>query len=112
MTRAAPPCVSSASATPSAGLRALAILTAILTAILASSSAAAAGTPVSFRGIAIPDRAGTVMTVEGPVPPAALGLTLPHEHVFIDLAAPLGSRLPGPSSETDRARFGAPFSTE
>lgn len=33
---------------------------------------------------AIPDIAGKVMTVNGPIDPAALGATLMHEHVFIN----------------------------
>ena len=32
-----------------------------------------------------PAEAGTVMTVQGPVPATELGTTLPHEHVFLDL---------------------------
>ena len=29
--------------------------------------------------------AGTVVTVRGPVEPSALGVTLPHEHLFLNL---------------------------
>lgn len=37
---------------------------------------------------AIPNLAGKVLTVTGPVDPSALGLTLMHEHVFIDFKTP------------------------
>lgn len=40
------------------------------------------------------ERAGQVMTVTGLVPPASLGLTLPHEHLLID------SRLPDEAEDT------------
>ncbi len=81
-------------------------------AIIASWTCAAAESSVSFRGVAVPDRSGTVMTVEGPADPAGLGFTLPHEHVFIDLAAPFGTRLPGPADDAERRRFERPFTTE
>lgn len=37
---------------------------------------------------AIPNLAGKVMTVLGPVEPSTLGETLTHEHIFIDFKAP------------------------
>lgn len=36
----------------------------------------------------IPNFAGKVMTVSGPIDPSALGQTLSHEHIFIDFKAP------------------------
>jgi len=33
--------------------------------------------------------AGKIMTVLGPIEPADAGITLPHEHLFIDLRLPL-----------------------
>ena len=36
----------------------------------------------------IPNLAGKVMTVAGPIDPSALGQTLSHEHIFIDFTAP------------------------
>jgi phosphotriesterase-related protein len=36
----------------------------------------------------IPNLAGKVMTVAGPIDPSALGQTLSHEHIFIDFKAP------------------------
>jgi phosphotriesterase-related protein len=85
-----------------------------LLACAAAAAAPAAAPVVRFDGITIPDRSGTAMTVAGPIRPAELGLTLPHEHVFIDLAAPFGNppeapRLPGPSTPEARAAFAAPF---
>jgi phosphotriesterase-related protein len=37
---------------------------------------------------AVPNLAGKVLTVAGPIDPAALGQTLMHEHIFIDFKAP------------------------
>jgi phosphotriesterase-related protein len=37
---------------------------------------------------AIPNLAGRVLTVRGPIEPAAIGPTLMHEHIFIDFRAP------------------------
>lgn len=36
-------------------------------------------------GIAIPNMAGKVLTVKGPIEPDQLGVTLHHEHLFLDL---------------------------
>src|SRR5215471_6810648 len=36
----------------------------------------------------IPNLAGKIMTVAGPIDPSALGQTLTHEHIFIDFKAP------------------------
>ncbi|MFI0421047.1 phosphotriesterase [Spongiactinospora sp. 9N601] len=44
---------------------------------------------------AIPDLTGRVLTVTGPVDPAALGQTLMHEHVFVDLRRAPRFRRPG-----------------
>ncbi len=38
---------------------------------------------------AIPDLRGKALTVTGPIDPADLGITLPHEHLFIDFTLPL-----------------------
>ncbi|WP_018566108.1 phosphotriesterase family protein [Streptomyces sp. PsTaAH-124] len=43
----------------------------------------------------IPDLAGQVLTVAGPVDPSVLGPTLMHEHVFVDLRRPPGFCRPG-----------------
>ena len=34
---------------------------------------------------------GKVMTVKGPIAPGALGVTLPHEHLFMDFQPPLNT---------------------
>jgi phosphotriesterase-related protein len=36
----------------------------------------------------VPNLAGKVLTVQGPIEPARLGATLMHEHIFIDFKAP------------------------
>ncbi|MGH3239319.1 MAG: phosphotriesterase family protein [Spirillospora sp.] len=43
----------------------------------------------------IPDLSGKVLTVEGPVEPSALGPTLMHEHLFVDLRRPAHALRPG-----------------
>jgi len=54
------------------------LATGILTTLLAQRTA----TPP------IPNLAGKVITVAGPIDPFALGVTLSHEHIFIDFSAP------------------------
>lgn len=46
----------------------------------------------------IPDLAGRVMTVTGPIDPADLGVTLMHEHLFVDLRRPARFHRPGEDS--------------
>lgn len=55
----------------------------------------------------IPDIAGQVLTVLGPVDPATLGETLMHEHIFIDFQSPVPRT---PSRATDVARARQPVS--
>ncbi|MCG7525349.1 aryldialkylphosphatase [Streptomyces sp. OfavH-34-F] len=47
---------------------------------------------------AIPDLSGRALTVAGPVDPAALGPTLMHEHLFVDLRRPPRFHRPGEDS--------------
>ena len=54
------------------------------------------------------DRAGKVQTVLGLVEPGALGVTMPHEHLFVDLSCMFDP----PTEATDRHRAYAPFSLE
>ena len=42
--------------------------------------------------LTIPDLRGLVLTVDGPVDPAALGPTLMHEHLFLDIGRPAHKR--------------------
>lgn len=49
---------------------------------------------------AIPDLAGKVLTVSGPVDPSELGPTLMHEHLFVDLRRPDGAFRPGEDAAT------------
>ncbi|PZT77574.1 MULTISPECIES: phosphotriesterase family protein [unclassified Streptomyces] len=46
----------------------------------------------------IPDLSGRALTVAGPVDPAALGATLMHEHLFVDLRRPPRFHRPGEDS--------------
>ena len=43
---------------------------------------------VSAQRAAVPNLAGKVLTVAGPIEPSALGPTLMHEHIFIDFKRP------------------------
>jgi phosphotriesterase-related protein len=52
------------------------------TAVFAGPQAPAPATPP------IPNMAGKVVTVNGPIDPAQMGMTLTHEHVFIDFTVP------------------------
>ncbi len=64
----------------------------ILTAILLTAGIAGEAVSQSARDAtlarSIPDISGKVMTVQGPIDPALLGVTLMHEHIFIDFKAP------------------------
>jgi phosphotriesterase-related protein len=53
---------------------------------------------VSRYPFEIPDIAGRALTVAGPVDPSALGATLMHEHVFVDLRRPPRFHRPGEDS--------------
>jgi phosphotriesterase-related protein len=52
--------------------------------------------------------AGRVQTVLGTIDPAQMGITLPHEHLFVDTTA----LLEPPAEATDRARSQMPFTLE
>ena len=52
--------------------------------------------------------AGRVQTVLGTIDPGQMGITLPHEHVFVDTTA----LLEPPAEATDRARSHMPFTLE
>lgn len=62
---------------------------------------------------------GQVMTVNGPIAPEALGMTLPHEHIFVDtnprVDTDAGWRALGatrPSTPADRAFYLAPLTID
>ena len=44
---------------------------------------------VEYDGLTIPDMSGKAITVLGPIAPDLIGVTLPHEHLFIDFWVPL-----------------------
>lgn len=56
-------------------------------ALVVSMSAGAMAQQISVPA-KIPDMAGKVLTVNGPIKPSQLGDTLMHEHIFIDFKAP------------------------
>lgn len=67
----------------------------------------------------VPDMAGKVMTVAGPVPPEQLGHTLMHEHLFIDFSVPFDEpdrwRLAGrtrPTGATQVGFYNAPLTMD
>jgi phosphotriesterase-related protein len=68
---------------------------------------------------AIPNLAGQVLTVTGPIPPDQLGHTLTHEHLFIDFTSPddqpakwtMAGRTK-PVGATDVAFYNAPLTME
>lgn len=49
-------------------------------------------------GLEIPDLSGQVLTVDGPIAPSALGATLMHEHLLVDLRRPAHALRPGEES--------------
>lgn len=54
------------------------------------------------------ERSGKVQTVVGLVDPGELGVTMPHEHLFVDIS----SMFDPPTEASDRSRAYAPFSLE
>lgn len=54
------------------------------------------------------DRTGRVQTVTGLVEPGSLGVTMPHEHLFVDVTCMFDP----PTEASDRHRAYAPFSLE
>jgi phosphotriesterase-related protein len=54
------------------------------------------------------ERSGKVQTVLGLVEPCALGVTMPHEHLFVDIS----SMFDPPTEASDRSRAYAPFALE
>jgi phosphotriesterase-related protein len=54
------------------------------------------------------DLSGRAQTVLGPVEPSALGVVMPHEHLFVDLTCMFDP----PTQASDRSRAYVPFSLE
>ncbi|MCC7463143.1 MAG: phosphotriesterase [Gammaproteobacteria bacterium] len=86
-----------------------------LAAILASLAVPADAASAQSTGTLV----GRVMTVNGPISPEALGMTLPHEHLFMDFHPPLdtpdGWRAVGasrPVTSDDIAFFEAPLTMD
>lgn len=66
---------------------------------------ATAAAPIrDLDGLEIPNLEGLVQTVLGPVPPEALGTTLMHEHLFLDIRRPAHSPNPRPGEWDDDAQ--------
>lgn len=63
---------------------------------------------MSANATATPNREGMVQTVLGLVAPDSLGVTMPHEHLFIDLSCMFDP----PKEATSRSMAYAPFSLE
>ncbi|WP_240739863.1 phosphotriesterase family protein [Leucobacter triazinivorans] len=58
----------------------------------------------TLDSLVIPNLEGLVQTVLGPVSPQALGTTLMHEHLFLDIRRPAHSRNPRPGEWEPQAR--------
>lgn len=56
--------------------------------LAAGCTAATQSASLGGTAVRIPNLAGKVLTVSGPVDPGSLGQTLMHEHIFIDFKAP------------------------
>ncbi len=69
----------------------------LLASCLLQTSVRAAGLEVPKSMPPIPNLAGKALTVNGPVDPGALGATMMHEHIFINLNHPISS---GPTEAT------------
>jgi phosphotriesterase-related protein len=56
----------------------------------------------------VPDLSGRILTVQGPIDPADAGITLMHEHIFIDFRAPPPMRPPPTEISVLRAQAAGP----
>ena len=50
--------------------------------------AVVASAPATVSPAAIPNMAGKILTVKGPIDPGTLGVTIMHEHIFLDWKVP------------------------
>lgn len=69
-----------------------------------SASAHPAARIPDLDAFEIPNNAGLAQTVLGPVSPEALGMTLMHEHLFLDIRRPAHSPNPRPGEWDDAAQ--------
>lgn len=90
--------------------------TALLTAIIAITAPCTTHAQLGVQSGAstampsrIPNLAGKVLTVRGPVDPSEIGQTLMHEHIFIDFQSPR-PRAQRFSSPEEEAAFNQPIS--
>src|SRR5437868_14358214 len=80
------------------------LITGAITSSAQPTGPAATKTPLP----AIPNLAGKVLTVLGPIDPSAVGQTLMHEHIFIDYK-PLVDPTPRFKTAEDAALYEQPF---
>lgn len=85
---------------------------AALVAMAGAATAVAAAPATDARSI--PDLAGKILTVDGPIEPAGAGVTLMHEHIHINFRTPMsaagewGQMTPAQQEATRRALARAP----
>jgi len=81
-----------------------------------ATSLACAGLALAVAGARAEDLTGKVMTVSGPIDPAALGMTLPHEHLLISFVPPRETpeawRAIGEEPPSDQAFLNAPLTMD
>ncbi len=79
-----------------------------LSGVLSATLALGSGLPAQGSAPSIPNLAGMVLTVRGPVDPATIGPTLMHEHIFIDFRTPekVGSWVALPRPQRPQAESG------
>lgn len=63
-------------------------MAALATAMIVAAAPTMAQQQASARS-SVPDMAGKILTVTGPIDPSQLGQTLMHEHIFIDFQRPV-----------------------
>ncbi len=87
---------------------AVALVSALLLSPLSGSAQQTTGTTLPT---AIPNMAGKILTVRGPIDPSQLGQTLMHEHIFIDFQSPVPVE-PRFSNAADAALHEQPLTME
>jgi len=82
---------------------------ALATAMIATAAPTIAQEQAPPRPSVIPNMAGKILTVSGPIDPSQLGQTLMHEHIFIDFQRPV-PRAPQFANAEDAAFYELPLS--